>query len=191
MARYFTSDLHFGHENIIRYSGRPFGSVEEMNQQLVARWNATVGADDEVWVLGDVALGKTHETLEFVRALTGRKVLVTGNHDRCWPGHGAKAERWEAIYRDAGFAEIRHGTIRTALDGADVICNHFPYRGDSHDEDRHRGQRPVDAGLPLIHGHVHERWQVNGRQFNVGVDVWDYRPVSEATLATLLRQPPE
>lgn len=186
MARYFTSDLHFGHDNIIRYSGRPFRTADEMNQQLIAGWNETVAADDEVWVLGDVALGKIRQTLALVGQLAGRKVLVTGNHDRCWPGHGPKAEPWEAMYRDAGFADIRHGTVRTVVGGIDVICNHFPYRGDSHDEDRHREHRPVDTGLPLVHGHVHERWLSNGRQINVGVDVWSYRPVSEAELAALV-----
>jgi calcineurin-like phosphoesterase family protein len=46
--------------------------------------------------------------------------------------------------------------------------------------------RPVDNGLPLIHGHVHNSWKVNGRQINVGVDVWDFTPVSEADLSLLV-----
>ena len=57
MARWFTSDLHFGHSNIIRYSGCPFADTGEMNEALIDRWNAVVGNGDEVWVLGDVALG--------------------------------------------------------------------------------------------------------------------------------------
>lgn len=69
--------------------------------------------------------------------------------------------------------------------------SHYPYRGDSRTgegvEDRHRWLRPVDGGAPLIHGHVHTRWRISddlgGRMFNVGVDVNDFAPVSEETLA--------
>jgi calcineurin-like phosphoesterase family protein len=68
-----------------------------------------------------------------------------------------------------------------------VLACHFPYRGDSHDQDRYVEHRPVDEGAWLLHGHVHERWRVLDRMINVGVDVWDYRPVSEATLADLIR----
>lgn len=53
---FFTSDLHFGHEKIIKACRRPFSSVEEMNGKLVENWNATVGAQDEVYILGDFAL---------------------------------------------------------------------------------------------------------------------------------------
>ena len=67
-----------------------------------------------------------------------------------------------------------------------MLAGHFPYEGDSHDEDRFTRWRPVDDGAWLLHGHVHTSWQVNGRQINVGVDVWDYAPVSEAALAALI-----
>ena len=55
MALWLTSDLHFGHENIIRYCDRPFADVDAMNRALVDRWNEVVGDDDVVWVLGDFA----------------------------------------------------------------------------------------------------------------------------------------
>ena len=55
--RWFTSDLHLGHTNIIKYTNRPFWTADQMNETLVDRWNAVVGTEDEVWVLGDVALG--------------------------------------------------------------------------------------------------------------------------------------
>ena len=188
MARFFTADLHLGHANIIGYSGRPFADVDEMNRALVDNWNAVVGPDDEVWVLGDVAMGRIDDALPLVGRLAGHKVLVPGNHDRCWSGHGVKAERWGPIYREAGFAEILDGTVTTRVGDRDVLCCHFPYVGDSHDLDRFDAARPLDTGMVLLHGHVHEKWRANGRQVNVGVDVWDQRPVSEAVLLPIVME---
>lgn len=188
MARYFTSDLHFGHGNIIRYSGRPYACVDDMNESLIANWNDVVDPDDEVWVLGDVAMGTIDESLALVKRLHGRKVLVAGNHDRCWHGHGARAGRWVQRYRDAGFGEVLQGAVMTTVAGVDVVCSHFPYEGDSHDRDRYVEHRPVDEGAVLLHGHVHEAWQAKSRQINVGVDVWGFRPVSEPDLEPLVRE---
>jgi calcineurin-like phosphoesterase family protein len=187
-VRWFTADLHFGHENIIRYCRRPFADVADMNESLIERWNERVDDDDEVWVLGDVAMGRIDESLGLVGRLRGSKVLVTGNHDRCWPRHPRQPHEWEARYRDAGFATILHGTVETTVGDEPVLAGHFPYEGDSHDDDRFTQERPADHGRWLLHGHVHTRWKVHDRQINVGVDVWDYAPVAEDTIATCIEQ---
>jgi calcineurin-like phosphoesterase family protein len=186
MTRFFTADLHFGHRNIIDYSGRPFRDADEMDSALVDRWNETVGDNDEVVVLGDFAMGKISETLPIAALLHGRKVLLTGNHDRCWSGHRKGVEAATARYLEAGFAEVWQGQVELDLAGRTVLACHFPYRGDSHDHDRYVAHRPVDLGAWLLHGHVHERWQTRDRMVNVGVDVWDYRPVAEHELADLV-----
>ncbi len=182
MTRFWTSDLHLGHTNIIRYCSRPFADVDEMNRELVSRWNETVDDDDEVWVLGDVALGPIAEMLDLVGTLRGHKILVAGNHDRCWAGAGAKGEAWLDRYRHAGFAEVLQDSVPVRLGQFDALACHLPYEGDSHDDDRFVARRPIDDGQLLLHGHVHERWRIKGRQVNVGVDVWDYRPVSDDEL---------
>lgn len=200
VSRWFTADLHIGHANIIRYCDRPFADVEDMNAVLVQRWNQVVGPDDEVWVLGDVALGPIHDSLAVVGELQGRKLLLSGNHDRCWPGNGPRAAEWVQRYRDAGFAEVHHGEIELVVTGDDggpaagsrteVLASHFPYRGDSRDQDRHVGDRPVDRGGWLLHGHVHERWRQRDRMINVGTDAWAHRPVAEGELAALIAAGP-
>ncbi len=190
MTRWFTADLHLGHANIIEYSSRPFDGVDAMNRALIARWNEEVADDDEVWMLGDFALGKIADTLPLVEELAGRKVLLTGNHDRCWPGHGRRAEGWEERYIEAGFDEIVHGDVTIDVGDHQPLACHFPYRGDSHDRDRFVDSRPTDRGCWLLHGHVHERWLQRGRMINVGVDAWNYRPVSEAELSRLIRSGP-
>lgn len=80
---YFISDTHFHHANIIKLAGRPFASVQEMNEEMVSRWNAVVRPDDIVWHLGDFAYGtwKGGDTAAIFARLNGRKHLVKGNHD--------------------------------------------------------------------------------------------------------------
>lgn len=190
MTTWFTADLHLGHANIIGYSNRPFADVDAMDEALVERWNARVRPDDTVWVLGDVAMGRIDESLTLVQRFQGRKLLLAGNHDRCFAGHGEKAERWVERYLDAGFAEIHQGTIALDVAGHTVRACHFPYEGDSHDHDRYVRERPTDDGSWLLHGHVHERWRQRERMINVGVDAWGWAPVDDATIAGLLAAGP-
>lgn len=186
MSDYFTSDQHFGHANIIGYCGRPFRSTSEMDAGLVERWNAVVGPDDTVHVLGDICMGRREESMALINRLAGHKILYPGNHDRCWYGHGARAKAAEPEYLEAGFEEIRQGTCHLELGGRRVAVSHFPYRGDSGDADRFTSHRPADAGLWLLHGHVHEKWRVLDRMINVGVDVWDFTPVAAERLLAIM-----
>lgn len=81
-AIWFTADHHFGHANILRHCNRPFGSVEEMNETLVARWNRVIGPQDVVYHLGDIFWMPSGEAQALRRRLNGRICLVRGNHDR-------------------------------------------------------------------------------------------------------------
>ena len=78
---WFTSDTHFGHKNILEYEkeARPFETVEEMNEQLIANWNDTVRPKDIVFHLGDFAFGAIN--VPIADRLNGYKRLVMGNHD--------------------------------------------------------------------------------------------------------------
>lgn len=184
MATWFTADLHLGHKRIIELCDRPFSDVDEMNAEIIKRWNMVVERGDTVYVLGDVALGTIAESLPLVSQLEGDKILVPGNHDRCWTGN----ERIRSIdidrYLDVGFM-IMPGPITLVED--DWLLSHFPYAGDSQEEDRHLKHRPEDRGQWLLHGHVHNEWLVNGRQINVGVDQWDFYPASRAQIRALIR----
>lgn len=186
MATWYTADHHFGHENIIRLCGRPFADAAEMDAALVENWNAVVRPGDTVWVLGDVALST--KKLGPVASLNGRKVLVAGNHDACWDGHKRHVRAMQA-YRDAGFDGIVAEGVSNShrLAGGEIVrLSHFPYVDDSHEDDRYAERHPADDGLPLLCGHVHEKWRVSGSQINVGVDVWDYQPVAEDVLRELI-----
>jgi calcineurin-like phosphoesterase family protein len=182
MATWFTADLHFGHERIIELCNRPFSNVDEMNTELIHRWNSYVDQGDSVYVLGDVAMGKIAETLPLVEQLRGTKYLVPGNHDRCWPGHKKVRPADIEAYKHVGFKILGPQHVY----GRWLLC-HFPQAGDSHDRDRYVDHRPQLTGYKaIIHGHVHNQWKVNARQINVGVDVWGYTPVHLNQLRELI-----
>ena len=91
------------------------------------------------------------------------------------------------MYADVGF-EIHVGAVELRLEEVPVVACHFPVAGDSQIQDRFSDHRPeVSADAWLLRGHAHEKWKINKRQINVGVDVWDFRPVSEETLLDLIR----
>lgn len=187
MEEWFTADLHLGHERIVELCNRPFADVREMNAAIIERWNAVVQPDDKVYVLGDLALGKLRESLALTTQLNGYKHLVPGNHDRCWSGHRKVRPIDRLVYEEVGFQIL--GDDVTHLLGWRM--NHMPYEGDSHDSDRYKPYRPIPGEEQwLLHGHVHNAWKVNGNQINVGVDVWDFTPVSSDQILELTQHAP-
>ena len=186
---WFSSDFHFGHSNIIEYCNRPFDDVMDMNQGLVAKWNEKVAATDIAWILGDIAMGHKQKNMAWLSKMNGIKYLIMGNHD---PGFG-KPLTAEAIAQNYGsyFAGV-HLTKNFHLKPkfGEVFMSHFPYSTDIRHGDRYGEFRPHYNGFPLLHGHVHDLWQVNDNmrstQINVGVDVWDYAPVHISTIKEIL-----
>lgn len=191
MTTFFTSDTHFRHGRIRDYCplrGSEFRDVDHMDTELVRRWNEIVKPDDVVTCLGDMVMGRREESLPILARLNGRKRLIVGNHDYCapwlWkPGQAAKAQKWLEMYAPY-FESIDLTGGHILPDGTWVRLNHFPYVGDSHEEDRYQDQRPIDDGTPLLHGHVHDMWKVAYTEdgtpmVNVGVDVWGFRPITE------------
>ncbi len=172
--RWFTADLHLGHTGVLKW--RPqFSTLDEMHGEIIKRWNDVVSDSDEVWVLGDVAL--RWSALPLMDSLKGTKHLVAGNHDACHPRHHDHAKR---LHRYLQHFE----SVHLMVESDDIVLSHFPYSGDHTREDRFAEWRPVDEGKILLHGHVHDAWCVKGRQINVGVDVWDFAPVTAEWAST-------
>ncbi|WP_298944622.1 metallophosphoesterase [uncultured Microbacterium sp.] len=177
---FVTSDHHFGHARISELAGRPFSTVDEMDSALIERWNSVVPTDAVVLHLGDVALGPINDSVALTAQLNGRRHLVPGNHDRVSSATQSRKaiERFAPIYEAAGWVilpEIIEGTRR----GHRLMASHYPYWGDSQEIDRHSKHRPIDKGIPLLHGHTHSRDHgPDGNQFHVGVDAFEFRPVA-------------
>lgn len=151
---FFTGDTHFGDHRTINIHKRPFASVAEMDDMLIRRWNECVGSEDEVWHLGDFA--RTAAIAKSILPqLNGRKHLIRGNND---PEELSLATEWVSVN---DYREVRFG------DRLLVLC-HYPFRSWN---GQHR--RSID-----VHGHSHGRLKPQPRQVDVGVDAWDFRPIS-------------
>ena len=172
---WFTSDLHFGHRNIIQFCNRPFKSVEEMDETLIENWNSVVKPNDLVFNLGDFAFAPNWRWVELLGRLNGTHILILGNHDISrWPGDSTMRL----------FHRVEHQML-LKIDGRLVYLNHYPflcYAGTY--------RLPSDAVLQL-HGHVHSGPNSNGKgkddmrlalrfpyQYDVGVDNNNFMPVS-------------
>ena len=77
----YISDLHFDHTNILHFDNREFLSVEDMNKEMIDRWNKVVKPEDHTYILGDFCWGKEPRWLEILTQLNGQKTLILGNHD--------------------------------------------------------------------------------------------------------------
>lgn len=164
--RHFTSDLHLGHAFVA--GDRGFASPAEHDEAVFDGWRSTVAKRDVVFVLGDIILSDLDANLERIASLPGAKHLILGNHDAAHPRH-RNAYRHQRRYLSA-FDSVST-TMSLRISGRTVALSHYPYSGDhTGTEDRDMQWRLRDEGLPLIHGHVHDEWAINGRQFNVGID---------------------
>lgn len=165
MKRWFTSDLHIGHTNIINYCNRPFNDVVDMSRELVKRWNSFVLPDDTVYVVGDVFLTTFYVGQRVLSSMNGTKILIKGNHDRGAP----------AMIK-AGFSEVHKELELTLQNGSKIMMNHYPLP---------TSKIPDDVDV-LVHGHRHGPPKVSDKKINVCVDIWDYFPVSEDEICNII-----
>lgn len=166
---YFTSDTHYGHANVIKFCNRPFADVDEMERELIRRWNVVVGKGDTVYHLGDFGFCKYADVQRILSSLNGEKHLILGNHD------GKDVERskhWRSI-RD--YHELR-------VDGVKVILCHFAFRV----------WNKCHHGSINLHGHSHGSLPGTSQQCDVGVDCWSYAPVGLPEIMERLKgNPPQ
>lgn len=156
MTIWFTSDTHFGHSGARTFYRRPFASNAEMDRRMIDRWNSAIEPDDEVWHLGDFAVRQPSERVaSLLRELHGRKHLVIGNNDDA------------AVSGCAGWNTVQSYAELT-VDGTPLVLCHYPFRT----------WRDMSKGSVNLHGHSHGRLKPLPRQFDVGVDVWDFQPVT-------------
>ena len=166
---FFTADTHFGHKRILEYCpNRPFSSVEEMNEGIVANWNEAVRETDTVYHLGDVAFMNREDTAAICQRLNGHKILIMGNHD---------LHRKTVFWEECGFERVHKlGHGRTINRYGFDLC-HYPARESltAYDEREYlHTHAPLASSNMLLHGHVHERWRQKEQMINVGVDVWGW-----------------
>lgn len=172
MKRYFTSDLHFGHEKIIQYCNRPFANAAEMDEVLIRNWNATVNPEDEVYILGDVFFCDAERAHTIVDRLNGKLVLLLGNHDEVISKNYMLKRRFYVL------PELYF----ERYDDRHIQMCHYPML--SWNISFH--------GSFMLHGHVHGNKPTDGenRRYDVGVDANGYKPVAWSHVKSTLDRIP-
>lgn len=151
---YITSDLHLGHRRIIEFcpDSRPYFGVDEMNEAIIKMWNEDIESDDSiVYILGDVSFAHLHTTVELLKRMRGRKILVRGNHDSKLMEETRFRSCFESVH---DYLEVKHNGYHLAM-------FHFPLW------EWHK----MHYGTIHFHGHLHgETCPVPGRIMDVGID---------------------
>lgn len=167
MKTFITSDLHFWHKNILKFSKehRPFNSIEEMNEYLIDHWNSLVSPEDTIYSLGDFSFAGKEKTRAILDRLNGNKVFILGNH--CYQMRSLYAEYGD-VY---DYKEVKH-------EGVKVVLHHYPIAA-------WNGQ---GRGSVMLHGHCHGSYQGEGRTVDVGYcNFGRIMPLSDAVEFCLAR----
>lgn len=173
---FFTSDSHYWHINIIRFCNRPYADVEEMNADLIKRWNEVVPEDGTVFHLGDFSFGNYKDWKSVREQLNGNIILIKGNHDEKYMTEKAKELFEYATYQ-----------MKIKVEGRQVYLNHVPflcYGGTYRDDETcvwqlfghvHTNPRTPQERAGKDDSRLHMLFPT---QYDVGVDNNDFRPIS-------------
>lgn len=163
--KHFIADPHFGHKNILKFSKRPFHSIDDHDATLIANWNKKVKPDDEVYILGDLTMSKSGEYANaLLKQLNGRKYLIKGNHEKYLndPTFDSSLYEWIKDYH-----AFNHNGIKFVLFHYPILEWDGFYRDSIH-----------------LYGHVHNtrpeyfEKQLDPRAINVGVDYTNFTPLT-------------
>ena len=177
MAIFIVSDLHLGHDKPFIYGARGFESVEDMNTEIIRRWNRAVGEEDDVFVLGDLVMGSL-ENVQLLEELNGRIHIVRGNHDT--------DTRWDFYQKLPNVVEVVN-SIYFSYDGYKFYLSHYPTittRADT--------GKPLKKCLVNLCGHTHtkdpfEDWGI-GIIYHCELDAHDCAPVRIEDIIADLKQ---
>lgn len=163
--KFYTSDLHFGHRNVILFDHRPFTDINEMDNVLIYLWNGRVQKDDDVYILGDFCYRNDKSAEWYLRKLKGRKHLVIGNHD------GELLKNPQAMAQFETVDKMQHIT-----DGDKHICLcHFPI---AEWNGFHKGHWHIYGHIHGRRDEVYEFMKTRGNALNAGCMINNYTPVS-------------
>ena len=160
MATFFTSDIHFGDERIMKLCDRPFSNVKEMDEYIVDKWNKKVSNSDTVWVLGDI-VSPEHFDKDLLNRLNGKIYLLLGNHDYPVSELIASETKIELCAENALYSDDN------------IVMFHYPIMD----------WNGRDNGTIHLYGHVHNKniagmkeYFADKLAFNVCMDVNDFEP---------------
>jgi calcineurin-like phosphoesterase family protein len=171
---FFTSDQHFGHANIIKYSQRPFASVIEMNAEMIRKWNEKIEKNDIVYHLGDLSLASIEETKTILDQLNGKIFLIKGNHDKSTITYPKRFEWIKDFYElSVNDPEAPNGKQKIVLLHYAMKVWRSSFRGTWHLYGHSHGHLPDDE---------------TSRSFDVGVDCHDFYPLSYEEVKAIMQR---
>lgn len=157
---FFTSDLHLGHKNILKLSNRPFGEIEHHDDTLINNYNKIVSNDDTCYILGDICWNQSYESYRSLfNRLNGKKIIIMGNHDNKQNLLKCKKE---------GLILDLHESKTLQINKDRVYLSHFPMREWS----------GFYKNAYHLYGHCHGNIDDYKQSTDIGVDCWEYEPVS-------------
>ena len=170
--KFFISDTHFGHANVIKFDNRPFANVDEMDERMIKLWNETVKPNDEVYHLGDVAFHTAERAEKIIKRLNGHKHLIFGNHDKVVRNNRAVRDLFASTRE---YHEVREKELRFCL-------FHYPI---GEWNQAHRGAYHQ-------HGHCHGNYEYprEGKIMDVGACCIGYKPISLDEVVERLKHKP-
>ena len=174
----FTGDLHFGHENVLAFDNRPFATVDEMDAELIRRWNNKVGKGDLVYVLGDLIWkSRNNDAPALIKSLNGQIILIKGNHDRFL--HNSKAKSALAGIKDYDdiCVTIEDGTQRRVILSHYFITMYIGHRYNAIHLHAH-SHFSDEADFEIDFAEQLNRMGCKNEIYNVGCMYWNYEPVT-------------
>lgn len=163
MSMFFTSDQHYDHKNICKYAGRPFSSVEEMNEALIKNHNDIIKKRHHVWFLGDFAFSRIDRIKEILNRLNGYKNLILGNHDK-------EIRKYQEYLLKEGFFDGIYDYREIRWEKQNIVLAHYG----------HRVWNRSPYGSWMLYGHSHGALPPLGKSADMGVDSKviseEYRP---------------
>ena len=160
MNIWFSSDHHLYHNNILKYSNRSFDKDQEMADCFIENHNSLVKPKDTVYWLGDFAWNLREDSLEkLINKFNGKKHFILGNHD--------KPSFYNSLCKKRLFESVNQ-TLGISINDKYIWLSHYP----------HRSWNKSFHGSYHLHGHCHGSVFPFGLSFDVGVDCWDYKPIS-------------
>lgn len=184
---FFTADLHLGHKNIIRFSERPFTNIETMDDALIRNWNSVVPPDGIVFLLGDFSFHNAQHSKYLLSQLNGHVILIKGNHDKC-------TSYFKEVHEVLNIKVVDEVNGKFGGYTQITLC-HFPFAiwdkkhyGSWHLHGHSHGTyKPVSNGSDNHFKDLPENlFFLKNKIIDVGVDVWDYKPVNYTQIAEKL-----
>ena len=173
-AVFLTSDTHFGHAGVCRFTHpddpevklRPWTDPDEMDEEMIRRWNDRVRPNDKVYHLGDVVINR--KALKTLARLNGDKVLIRGNHDIF------RDDEYREYFRELRAYHVMNGLILSHIPVHEASLGRFGCNIHGHlHASRVKKARGVDART----GEILYGTEIDPRYWCACVEQTDFAPI--------------